>query len=520
MKKDTDDLYELINSLTVAEKRYCSLYLKKHVSGRENNYLKLFNCLKKQHEYNPEHAIRKMGFRENSNHYSVLKRQLHQQILDAIYQFSLFTNTEEQLMKGIYQCTWLIKRGLFLQSEKMIIHLEKTAVAMDAIVAQLGIQGLKLSLLQRRGFSNVKNTELDSWNRQNAVILDALKANTRYAYLGAQVHRDQTELGFYNEKLIARTKKIIELPEFQDGKSAPTLHSKIYFYNIKGTYYLQANRLEQAMACFEEIILLLENNLYMREWGASYRIILANYLGVCIKLKKYGPFEAGLKKLRNLPKISISWNIEKESAAPAIFSLSYCLEMDYFAETGKFATAYSKIKLVNDGLKKYGSRINKLDYVALVYAMAYVCFALGKYNQALDHLIPFIQEGDLEVNIVLQHAARLIQLLCHFELGDKMLLESLVKSLQRKIRGMDETADVLRAVLSFVNRSVHKNNIGVGDWIKLQNTLNDIKEKNTSPGFLASFNYHAWVMMHTDGIKFSEYRDIEKEKMALAFKVA
>ncbi len=46
MKKDSDELFQLITALTPAEKRYCSLYLKKNASGDDNRYLALFNYLK------------------------------------------------------------------------------------------------------------------------------------------------------------------------------------------------------------------------------------------------------------------------------------------------------------------------------------------------------------------------------------------------------------------------------------------------------------------------------------------
>ena len=53
MKKESD-LFALIHSLTGHEKRYFKIYASKHVMGEKNNYLKLFDFLCKQKEYEEE----------------------------------------------------------------------------------------------------------------------------------------------------------------------------------------------------------------------------------------------------------------------------------------------------------------------------------------------------------------------------------------------------------------------------------------------------------------------------------
>ncbi len=91
-----------------------------------------------------------MKYADKPNHYAVLKKQLNHQLLDALHQFSLFTDPEERLMRGIYQCSLLLQRGLFAQCEKQIGQLEKTAVEIDSVVGQFKLQGLKLSAMHQK----------------------------------------------------------------------------------------------------------------------------------------------------------------------------------------------------------------------------------------------------------------------------------------------------------------------------------------------------------------------------------
>ena len=93
---------------------------------------------------------------------------------------------------------------------------------------------------------------------------------------------------------------------------------------------------------------------------------------------------------------------------------------------------------------------------------------MAKFDEALENVMPVIQEKENAVAEDMQLVARMIQLLGHFEKGDKILTDSLIKSLQRTLRDKDASGDVLRTVLSFIHTSLRLNKIEKKKWVELQ----------------------------------------------------
>jgi hypothetical protein len=136
--------------------------------------------------------------------------------------------------------------------------------------------------------------------------------------------------------------------------------------------------------------------------------------------------------------------------------------------------------------------------------MAYVCFALNNYNEALDHLWPILQEKETAVAEEVQLAARMMQLLCHFEKGETILLDSLIKSVRRTLLKKDETYDIQRAVLTFINTSLRNNTVTDKQWEDLAKKVDKIANSKTSVGSLNLFNYVVWIRAHNQNHSFAK----------------
>ena len=50
--KPSDELHLLIKNLSMSEKRYFKIFSSRHVIAGENNYIRLFDAIEKQEEYN------------------------------------------------------------------------------------------------------------------------------------------------------------------------------------------------------------------------------------------------------------------------------------------------------------------------------------------------------------------------------------------------------------------------------------------------------------------------------------
>src|SRR5687768_10362646 len=106
-------LFELIKSLSPSEKRHFRLYAAKHVLGGKNNYMKLFDAIAAQKQYDEgklKRALRKEKF---VRHLPYEKNYLYEMISDSLLVFRLNTGTEARLKKQLLHVAALFEKGLY-----------------------------------------------------------------------------------------------------------------------------------------------------------------------------------------------------------------------------------------------------------------------------------------------------------------------------------------------------------------------------------------------------------------------
>lgn len=503
MKRPGSDLHALITSLNLSEKRYCSLYLAKHSNTENNRYLKLFNVLKSQKEYDTQNAAEQCGFNGPQSSYPVLKKQLYEQILNALHQYDIFNNPEQQLLRGINQCYILLQKGLLPQCEKRINTFSKMAEEMNHYPAQLQIQNLLMAVKARKYYRQIDESALDSWKYETTGILNSVKITTQYKYLSSKVYKLQYDAGSRGQVLASKMHEIVRLPEFNNEKNANTPDALLDFLQVKALYHFTNGEPDKAAKFNERFLKLLDEQPLMLQLNVDrYFSVLNNFLIDCLVLKNYTALESGLEKLRTLPNNKAFKKLSNFDAN--VFRLGYLLELNYLISTGKFEHAYIKIKPIQQGLTLHGNKVVKHNRFTLQYLMAYVCFALAKYDEALDNLWPILQEKESSVAQDIQLAAKMMQLLCHFEKGDKLLLESLIKSLRRVLPAAKDTTSMQRSVISFISSSLRKQNVDSQEWEKLQVEIEKLSKSDSVKATLNLFNYKVWINAHLTSKTFSK----------------
>jgi hypothetical protein len=502
VKQNSNELFDLIRNLSLSEKRYCSLYLKKHGTGADNRYVKLFNFLKAQEEYDTKAAQKKAGFEQKPSHYAVLKKQLYEQLLDALHQFDLFSNSEQQLLRGIHQCHLLLQKGLFKQCDKRTESLLKVAQKMDHYEAQLQLQQLKMTMKARMYYRHVSEGDLKKWDDETRQIIDELQVTNHYRYLGSLIYKMQYDAGVRGKELAEKMKAIVQKPEFSNEKNAKTTSAYLDFLQVRALYHFTNLETDKAAVYNEKFLKLLDDNPLLMKLNADrYFSVLNNYLIDCLVLKRYPTLENGLEKMRGLSKIEAFKRLVNFDAN--VFRLGYLLEMNYMITTGRFSEAYKNLKAISEGLSKFGDRIVKHNRITLQYLKAYVCFALGQYEESLDYLRPILQEKETSVAENVQMAARMLQLLCHFEMHDYILLDSLIKSV-RRLLGKNPAAEMQMTVISFIANAIKATSIETTKWQDVRKKINELATNRTTAGSLNLFNYIAWVSAHVSKIKMAE----------------
>src|SRR4051812_44776052 len=127
-KRSTDILFQLIRSLEKAEKRHFKLYIKRSSSNENLKIVQLFDALDKMNEYDEKVFLKKLPSIQKVQ-LSNLKAHLYKQILASLRLLKSAESIDLQLNEQFDYAHILYKKGLFLQSLKLVEKAKETAKA-------------------------------------------------------------------------------------------------------------------------------------------------------------------------------------------------------------------------------------------------------------------------------------------------------------------------------------------------------------------------------------------------------
>lgn len=293
MKNSSEDLWELVDSLEINEKRYVVLYLK-GFSAKGERYLKLFQVLGKMEVYDDRMLAKKMkkvfgdkSSLANGRHY------LYEQVSRALFLYQSANDSHLQVRELIGRAEILLRKGLTKQAQKFLSKAEALAKRDEMLEALAEIHhinslimmnSLKLSLIETEGKVQVG---------KEAKVLDQI----------------QERLDFKEEliELLPRLKKagsvelngVPEPAQWQtrlDGLSAE--QSRIYGLMLGGMIY---NQLGMA----EAISFRLQLHELFREKpslaGHRLPILSSNLYNLCVHSFQKGDFAMVRQRLEEMP---------------------------------------------------------------------------------------------------------------------------------------------------------------------------------------------------------------------------
>jgi hypothetical protein len=120
---------------------------------------------------------------------------------------------------------------------------------------------------------------------------------------------------------------------------------------------------------------------------------------------------------------------------------------------GDFANGLAIVPEVVARLKEYALYVDSHRILVFNYKLAMLNFGAGNYSKAIDFLHKIINDNQPGLRNDLQCYARLMHLICHYELGNEEILESLIRSVYRFMARMKNLTVVEEEVFKFMRHS-------------------------------------------------------------------
>jgi hypothetical protein len=223
---NSDDLFKLIKSLTGGEKRFFKIYVSRYSAGKKNNYLRVFDAIDAQKEYNEDKLL-------NTQRYIVklplVKTRLYKLLLESLESFS--GKIEYEIRSMLNQADFLLKKGLLEQQEKLLdktLQLARDYYKYEYIAEINQLQIFKASTSDITDMNKINN----SWLSKEQAIKNTMNAGI-YAKLNSQLFSYRKKIGMYvHKKNLTEINALMSLPLLKNEKNAFTPLAKSYFHLI------------------------------------------------------------------------------------------------------------------------------------------------------------------------------------------------------------------------------------------------------------------------------------------------
>jgi len=507
--KASDNLFQLIKSLTPSEKRYFKIFSTKHVIGDENNYIRLFEAIELQQVYN-EREIKDQFKKERFiNRLPFEKNYLYAQVIKSLIAFGS-NSVNRQLRDNQETIALLYDKGLLEQCEKLIHKTKRIANAYEKFSVLLELLDWEKRVTQKLGIN--MELVLSSISSERESILDQLQNLSQYQFMTDRLLSFFQQKGFAGKgKTFAEAKNFMKGSLMKSEDRATSLQAKVLFHLISTMYYIAfaKNDLKNYVHCKRSVELMETNPHFIEDDIEKYVFALTRLFSVTTAFKKYDEAKeiiARLKAARHKYADYIP-----SSVAGTFFVYTYKLQMALQIETGDFDHVEGTGQEVYEGLKRYGDKIGK-EKAILLFFLARVYFGAQHFRLSLKIINDLINLYANQLGAEMSIALRMMNMLVHYELKNTELLPREIRSTYRFLHELNTIYKFEKTMLGFIKEmplALTPKEI-IESFHKLKTKLVKIS-KDPQEAFMinTSFDYISWLESKIDRRSFAS---VIKEK--------
>lgn len=488
MAKNTD-LFDLIHSLNRSEKRYFKIEASKQQG--EKNYLKLFDAIEKQSEYDEEKLLRKFKNENFTKQFSSTKNYLYNLILKSLDNFHSNKSAADKLQKEYTRIYLLHIKGLQEQCYKLLKKAKKEAYRIENFRLLVDMVELEMKIISEK-----------SPKRYNQMLLqltdERMDCMDKYANSIAYHNLIWKMIYWISKKGIARNEnenrqtqidELLQSDLLQSESKALSVTAKLHFNNILFLYeYYQGNYTE-SLQYKEREIEVLENHSLLEEQYPEYVKKLSNAITIINHLQLHDKLFTYLDKLKQL----LSSNLTAE-LKPIVFISYYNAALIAYAKMGEVEAPLGLISDIEEGIEKYHKRLHKSRLLDLYLNICILYFKTEQFEKAQIWLEKVLSQSDL-IREDVHCFARIFDLLIHFELDNDMLLESLIRNYKRYFKKREKYYKFEQIMLQFLKKSLEIFHIKELQQLykNLQIELKELQKDSYEKHLLQYFDFVAWT---------------------------
>lgn len=467
--RTSDDLFFLIKSLTPAEKRYFKRFSTIYSGNKDNNYLRLFEVINKQKEYDEEAIKRKFKKEAFIKQLTFTKNTLNNKILKSLRSFhegGKNTTIPFQLREALDEIMFLFEKGLFNQLGKNLKRAKKTAYKYEAFTDLLKLLDWETKLVKKVVDKNVKE-QLQSIEAEERLVLEKIQNKKTYKDINNEIFAElKVKVGTRTVEEVAYFTKLIDTPLLENEDRALSLEAKLLYNEILGYYYWRVTDFTLMFTHYKRIYDLWESHeILYKQRPREYKNILCNFLNACYQAQKLDYYPIILKKLRSLAK---QRKVDKKD----VFKSTCYHELLFYIAKCEFREGIKAIPLISKELDEIKENIHPSRLITVYYNISIIYFFSANFSASLTWIDHILGHPKVEARQDVQQIAKILQLIIHYELDNVDILDNLYRSTYRYLK--QDQSVLEKTILKYLRKLIIINPL---DKEEVQASLQEFKQE-------------------------------------------
>lgn len=464
-----EELFSLVKSMSMSEKRYFKLYN----TDNKANYMRLFDAIDNQVDYNDETIKKKFRKEKFVKQLHVTKNYLRNAILQSLRNYHSQVSNDAILKDCLRNIEILYNRELY---EVCAAELKKASAIADKYEIYTG----KIEVL--------------NWQRKLAQVKNSHDYSSFYNTIGEQ----ERALAVLDNSVEHWKHMVLETWKTM-GKDAPkdrltqpskalTLQSEILRFNTAYISYLREGKNDKGGRELKKLIFLLEQNPHrLKEELISYIATINNLVSYMIFSKKD---KEAIELINKAKRVYEKYGIRNESRGLLKQLLrTYNLELEIYRNMPIIDKV--KFEFINETaalIEKKKSRIPQEYLLSFWFQLAHIYFMHTDIDNALHQVNNIINNKFKDARYDLQIQGRILNLMIHFQQKNYFVLRYFVDSTRRFIRKIRPLSEQEEILFKFFSQMSTAHEYERKDHYK--KLRNDIAIDYTSG---AEINYQRWI---------------------------
>lgn len=448
-KLHADDLFVLIQSLTKEEKRYFKLFAQ-NSGGQSDNYLKLFDAIDKQTEYDEEELKRKLQRQKvDVRHFAAHKVYLYQLILKCLQLFYQEASAEEEILSGLKYLKILFRKRLMEQAQVLLDKLLEQCIRFDKLFYLPRLYEWVFVLQNTFGY--YKEWALPHFEHYDKLYKQS--ADKLSVYVGQRQYLSRALIQMWQLSPYSRNNDLKDWIEANWNDEKPDYFDvslSVHTAYAQGQAFMESGLRDSArcLSLWLDLADFIENS--QQQWLSDsdtqriYASALVSAMGFATDTQQWDLVEISRQRLeKNVDKKLIPVWVEYLKVHQSVLSK---MRQGFFEQALE-----TSAQLMDMMQSPQAGSIPKMYKLTGRFLMSILCLGLRRWDEAENHLQYAIEQSE-DFALLIYNQARILLLVIYYEKGEFLMMPYSARSIYRALLKDQHLYDFERIFLQCLRR--------------------------------------------------------------------